>query len=178
MSHNCMLNVVLSTYIILIIFFLWLFLLVHVVNILSSTECQRNAHCLLWKWSLLCTFSPVGSFCMQNLCNYYPFFRNDVLLIHTEYIPTGDIKYVVTPIESVAVAVLKLYRLSHRFPEVSCKLYDSILGSKGTIGFSCNMFSSVVVANSSASELRYASRLIFAYFVNHRNALCSADKAL
>ena len=38
------------------------------------------------------------------------------------------------------------------------------------------MFSSVVVANSSASELRYASRLIFAYFVGHCNALCSADR--
>jgi hypothetical protein len=53
----------------LTIFFLRLLLWIH-WNIWSSSsvQCQHEAHILSWKWSLLCTLSPVGSFLIQNLC--------------------------------------------------------------------------------------------------------------
>jgi hypothetical protein len=71
----------------LVIFLLRLLLLKHWNMWLSSSSvCQHDAHLLLWKWSLLCTLSPVGSFLIQNLCIHCTPFSD---ICYVSYIPVG-----------------------------------------------------------------------------------------
>ena len=76
MSHKIGSTLLLSRYVCLMMFFCWLFRFVDLNRWSSiSIECQHDTQYLSWwKWSLMCTLSPVGSFSVQYfvyLCSHY-----------------------------------------------------------------------------------------------------------